>query len=68
MTIHITRLPNITTTYTINSTYSTNATFTWSTDVASNPLALYDNARPGPSETTHGNNGTEAIVTGGVTV
>jgi hypothetical protein len=66
MTIYISRLPNITTTYTVNNTYPVNATQTFTNDVGYNPLALERNWFPGPKETAHINEGTDPITTAGV--
>jgi hypothetical protein len=68
MTVYITRLPNVTTTYTINNTYTVNATQTFSRTIGYNPLRLEANIIPGPTETAHINEGTDPIIIAGVTV
>jgi hypothetical protein len=67
ITAHITSWPGTTTTsYDIN-VRTTNASFPFTIQVGYNPISLFDNSAPHPTEVDHSNNGS-ALITGGVTV
>ena len=67
ITAHVTSWPGTTTTsYEIN-VQTTNASFPFTIQLGYNPISLFDNGAPHPTEVTYSNNGT-ALITGGVIV
>jgi hypothetical protein len=64
---YVTQLPNLTTTRYETKVYTTNASFTFTHEVGRNPLGLFTNDAPEPTEAINRLNGT-AIETGGIVV
>ena len=67
ITAHVTSWPGTTTTSYETNVQTTNASFPFTIELGYNPISLFDNDAPQPTEITYSNNGT-ALITGGVTV
>jgi hypothetical protein len=67
ITAHVSSWPGTTTTSYETNVQTTNASFPFSIQVGYNPISLFGNFAPHPSEATQSNNGS-ALITGGVTV
>jgi hypothetical protein len=67
ITAHVSSWPGTTTTsYEVN-VQPTNASFPFTINLGRNPISLFGNGAPHPTQVSHSNNGT-ALVTGMVTV